>query len=627
MNQGGGAWSHAVSNDLVHWHHVKSALSNDLGIQPCDGTVSFPDLGYAPFDGRAPVVMYGPDCGKPVPRPNASGAQVGTSDAPRVGTARAAVPTSPYLFNFDKPTQEAVTFDGIPCSFAGRVWKSKQAKNVWNMLCAQAAPSPTGGTGDAASGTSPWSFPQWAKYTSNSSDLLTWKLDPKPFVQTPDGKEAGLYPCSGPAFHRLPGAPPGGPTHILAAGCDGDTFSLGNYDSTKEVMTVTAQYKKTDVPSLGTWSQKMAYHWSATGREHPDVDPDTDSGRLFEFAWIAADGLGWEQSPSAMSLIRELQYDQAVGLKTYPVVEYAAHLRGATIVDEGATKLAAGAVKTLSLPHGAGGALDLLVSFAANSSKGGFGVAVRAPPGTTAGAALIVTVQDISDADAAGTRNATVVFTPPPTVVRLTPTNATYIAKKTVPVLAGESLTLRIMVDRPIVEVFFMGGRTSYVDADTPYSDVNASVHIFAGSASVLVEGVAAHSVGCGWSDTLPAPLKSDDRGQKTIAAAASPPLSFSPNTSNVNSGHSRDVVASGVDGQWLKVLGPSASLAACGQLCAGYRGGNGSKCRSFTRYTAGYAKNASLAGLCYGHSECCSSLLSSSLCSSLRSSSLLRAP
>ena len=30
---------------------------------------------------------------------------------------------------------------------------------------------------------------------------------------------------------------------------------------------------------------------------------------------------------------------------------------------------------------------------------------------------------------------------------------------------------------------------------------------------------------------------------------------------SNVNSGRSRDVVASGVDGQWLKVLGPSASL------------------------------------------------------------------
>eukprot|EP01051_Picozoa_sp_SAG22_P015187 SAG22_NODE_1951_length_3269_cov_3.468139_4_plen_164_part_01 len=86
MNQGGGQWAHAVSNDLVHWHHAKGVLGNGVeGFQPCDGTVSFPDLGAAPFNGSAPVIMYGPNCGTPVkPAPNGSASWLGSTDAPRV---------------------------------------------------------------------------------------------------------------------------------------------------------------------------------------------------------------------------------------------------------------------------------------------------------------------------------------------------------------------------------------------------------------------------------------------------------------------------------------------------------------------------------------------------------------
>ena len=170
----------------------------------------------------------------------------------------------------------------------------------------QAAPWPAGGTGTPAG--------HWSKYTSQKSDLLKWKLDPKPFSQTPDGKPAPVWPCSGPYFHKLPGAPAGGPTHLLQGGCDGDDFSLGTYDSETEVLTVTS-HAQVDVPDLGKWGQQMSYHWGASGRELPDTDPDTDSGRLFTFAWIASLNVGGCDNgciPSMMSLIRELKYDAAV---------------------------------------------------------------------------------------------------------------------------------------------------------------------------------------------------------------------------------------------------------------------------------------------------------------------------
>jgi hypothetical protein len=456
MNQAAGAnWAHAVSSDLVHWYHVKEALANYASSpswdrDQCDGTVSFPDLGVAPFNGSSPVIMYGPNCGEPVPKPPNGSGGLGTTDAPRVGTARAAVPVSPYLLDWVKPSpRQPVQFLGIPCSFPGRVWKSKVKNDTWNMLCAQAAPWPAGGTGkpDGA----------WMKYTSQSNDLLTWKLDPTPFSQTPDGKSSPVYPCSGPYFHKLPGAPAtGSTTHLLQGGCDGDGFTLGKYDSETEVFTVASSWE-VDVADLGKWGQQLSYHWGAAGRDLPDTDPDTDAGRLFTFAWIASLGIGCEGGciPSMMSLVRELRYDAAVGVTAYPVEEYETKLRNGTILSEThhPASLANGARRTLPVPQGAGGALDILVSFDVNITAGArdFGVAVRASPHTTAEAALIVTVQSISEPDAAGGRNATILFTPPSAgdAQRRTVSNATYHAVKTVPLLPGEkTLGIRVLVDR-----------------------------------------------------------------------------------------------------------------------------------------------------------------------------------
>ena len=144
-------------------------------------------------------------------------------------------------------------------------------------------------------------------------------------------------------------------------------------------------------------------------------------------------------------------------MTAYPVEEYETKLRNGTILSETdhPTSLANRARRTLPVPQGAGGALDILVSFDVNRSiaagASDFGVAVRASPHTTAEAALIVTVQSISEPDAAGRRNATILFTPPSAgdAQRRTVSNDTYHAVKTVPLLPGEkTLDIRVLVDR-----------------------------------------------------------------------------------------------------------------------------------------------------------------------------------
>ena len=147
LKAGGGNWTHAISADGVHWYHIADALgrgpSNSTWDNQgaCDGTVSFPDLGKAPFDGSTPIIMYGPDCGKPIPKPPSSAAggvagRAGVGDAPRVEIALPAdVATDPFLTNWVKTQPGPVTFEGTPCSFPGRVWKSKVG-DYWNMLCA-----------------------------------------------------------------------------------------------------------------------------------------------------------------------------------------------------------------------------------------------------------------------------------------------------------------------------------------------------------------------------------------------------------------------------------------------------------------------------------------------------------
>ena len=96
-----------MSADLAHWYTLPDALPSQPGWGTCDGTVSFPDLGEAPFDGSTPVITYGPNCGgalPPLPPPPAalgSRAGAGSGDYPRFAVSRPQRVDDPYdsLYN------------------------------------------------------------------------------------------------------------------------------------------------------------------------------------------------------------------------------------------------------------------------------------------------------------------------------------------------------------------------------------------------------------------------------------------------------------------------------------------------------------------------------------------------
>merc|ERR1711924_452183 len=131
-----------------------------------------------------------------------------------------------------------------------------------------------------------------------------------------------------------------------------------------------------------------------------------------------------------------------------------------------------------------------------------FGVAVRAPLDTVDGADQKIEFF-VSAADSNGVRNLTVGGNYQDSKYKcshICPSNVTQL-------LPGEALDVRVLVDRPIVEVFVMGGRIAYAHADAAFSMDRSSVHIFNDAAvPVSTSGVFAYGMGCGWRDDMPQP-------------------------------------------------------------------------------------------------------------------------
>ena len=135
MQEGGGNWSHMVSNNLVTWHHIQDALPSGVNMSfpdkgPCDGSMSFPDLGAPPFDGSTPVIIYDADCSTPLPKNQTpptgphSPHRVG-GDVARLEIARPSDPSDPYLAGWTKTRPGPVAFTGLPCAFPSDIWRSQ----------------------------------------------------------------------------------------------------------------------------------------------------------------------------------------------------------------------------------------------------------------------------------------------------------------------------------------------------------------------------------------------------------------------------------------------------------------------------------------------------------------------
>ena len=91
--------------------------------------------------------------------------------------------------------------------------------------------------------------------------------------------------------------------------------------------------------------------------------------------------------------------------------------------------------------------------------------------------------------------------------------------------------------------------------------------------------------------------------GLTRLRGGDGPDMDLVVNASNINSMQSKAVVEHLVDSEFVKLLGPSESASACASLCRAYVGGNGSECRSFSRFSSEH-ENATLAGLCFGHTD-----------------------
>ena len=255
MQEGGGNWSHGVSNDsaqqmqtitafltgscvtgscvvpplntcalsaVVSWYLIEDALDSgpkNIGfpdINPCDGSLSFPDLGEAPYNGSTPVIIYDAACGVPLV-PKAEGQLGAGDDVARLEVALPSDPSDPYLRSWTKTLPGPVQFDGSPCAFPSRVWKSESANNTWNMIC-----NIHGGE-------------SWSRFTSTTPTLMKWKLADKTFTIPPVGGYDSTE--GGEMFLPIPNPLPGGNTHMISGQSPiMSAFYLGNYSVATEKM-------------------------------------------------------------------------------------------------------------------------------------------------------------------------------------------------------------------------------------------------------------------------------------------------------------------------------------------------------------------------------------------------------
>eukprot|EP01052_Picozoa_sp_SAG31_P020075 SAG31_NODE_1492_length_8126_cov_5.005731_5_plen_295_part_00 len=287
-----------------------------------------------------------------------------------------------------------------------------------------------------------------------------------------------------------------------------DVFYLGKYDPVDEVFNIDMQLGPQFVESGLTFPPGTmpapddipigAASWAVAGH--------AQDGRLLSVAWVS-DGIsgippsphGWDAANVA-SLVRELLYDHSVRrLVQRPVIEYELLREDPPWYNQSSLLVPRGGLKTLSraVPIEQGDGLDVLVSFDVSKlpfARGAtrFGVAVRAPPTTKARAAVALSF-NVSAADGRGDR--------------LVHAYGVQAVLEPIQIMFGETLDVRILTDRPIIEVFIAGGRAVFVETVPDFTLAATSVHLFNdGDVPVSVSNAAVFTMGCGWTSELPTP-------------------------------------------------------------------------------------------------------------------------
>ena len=90
--------------------------------------------------------------------------------------------------------------------------------------------------------------------------------------------------------------------------------------------------------------------------------------------------------------------------------------------------------------------------------------------------------------------------------------SATTCPSNTTRLFAGETLDVRVIVDKTVVETFVLGGRLAWTHPDEHgvlYNVSQTNVWLFNdGDADVVAQNVSVWGMGCGWTDKLPLPAR-----------------------------------------------------------------------------------------------------------------------
>ena len=539
-------WSHVVSADLAHWKRLPSPVHPDTDPKHWyDSRGSF-DGSAAILPGRGPCLLVD-DIGPLAPPPGAAPAVPPATDNNRAGAARrgprvAATDnpgcqalswpvnlSDPELTHWAKDPRNPIHIQNLPCgtrkgthsrgAFPGSIW---QNGNHYNYL----------------------SFGY--RFTSVDPSLHEWTMVPEQMLSNASADENGgqwllrsPQPLPGPAaaaaFAR--------PTHMVS--CTGTAnrggarwgapppagrrWCLGFYDNATESWSdfggsAAAESSDSDA---GPDANFFAAGYASGGMGEPE-----SGDRLLTLGWatqLGFDPLHMRQyydKSGGLTVPRELNYDAAAGqVLSNPVRELAA-LRNATISRASkAVRLAPGVLHTV--PGTGGGTataadIEVEVTLPAQGGPAAFSVVVLANsgyvhvPGGGGDAASGVTIALAvsarrGDGSRSGTATISAAGAAPCTAASPFCENATRPengAKATADfwvLAAEETLALRVLVDRVLVEAFVQRGRVAFTKSFVPQRWQDSAVHLLAGGGplapTLTATRVDVWGMGCGWVD------------------------------------------------------------------------------------------------------------------------------